>query len=279
MWPNLNARYEAYRDTTIREYRGALRLLRPTALDRAGKQRLATLKAHSEALRRLPTEHDRIAKELRQEEEALWRTAAAGARHRARPIRDFVEDSRAQIARARRDVGQSFPDALLGLTKDGLVALAHLKVTMLPMLASASTAALLATYQRALSRKDDPAALIECEIIEDLVASGAGLAADEGDLHVVRGLRELVASAQDLRLPADLPDLDDLAHQLDTLDARADLLKLDPINLDANPEAAAAFEQHREALAAAGQPSDEDSQAPEFEAATILPPRPVGARP
>ena len=258
-WQELHNAEQAAK-AAIREYRGALRRVRPIVLDRDAKRRFDTFLAHSEAARRLPSEHERITAEIRHEEEVSRRLGAGAARHHARAVRTFVDEARAHVARTRRDVSASFPDALDHVDGNGMIMLALLRVQSLPLLASASAATLLSTYRAAVERKD-ARGLVEAEIIEDLVASGAGLASGEADLPIVKQLRELVTDVQDLRLPANLPDLDALLADLDRLDSRADLAKVDPINVDVDETAAAAFEEQREAMEQAGGPSDADDQA------------------
>jgi hypothetical protein len=259
MWKALRTAFVQH-TTTLTAYRGSLRRLRPVTLDHDSKQDFEALKADSEAVRRLPSEHLRIVGEIRTETEAGRRLAAGKARNDARAVRKFIEDARAEIAKARRDVSLSFPDALDGVGKNGMITLGLLRVALKNSLAQASAAVLLSTYQAAFVRKDDPCALAEAEIIEHLAAS-PGLAANASDLPTLRQLRSFIADVQDLRLPDDLPDIDGLLAEVDRLDARADLINLLPLT---SPESVKAFEQQRDDLLAAGEAPDAEDQAEVF---------------
>jgi hypothetical protein len=257
MWKELRAAYSRHR-ATLTEYRGGLRRLRPFVLDRDAKRRFETLKSHSEAVRRLRSEHERIAAEIRAEENTLRRHATSAARHRANDVREFVNEARDQIANARRDVSTSFPDALNGVTADGMINLAALRVQTTQLLSNAGMATLLATYKRAIGRNSDPGAYVEAEVIEDLVLSGAAISTNDADRVAAKELRELVTDVQDLRLPSDVPDLDDLLADLDRLESRADAIGVQPL---ADDITTAAYDKEREAMGKAGEASDADDQA------------------
>jgi hypothetical protein len=241
----------------LTDYRGTLRRVRPIVLDRDAESRTAAFLADNAAARRFPGEHQRIAAEDRAQIEAERYLAAGHARHVARQVRALVDEGRALIERTRRDTAQTFPDALDSVSADGMIMLGLLRTSMLPLLAGASAATLLDTYQSAVARKD-ARGMVEAEIIEDLIASGVAIAAAEQDLPIAKQLRELVSEVQTLRLPSNLPDLDGLLDDLDRLDSRAILAKVDPLVNDA---ASAAFEAQHGDIIEAGRLTDADDQA------------------
>lgn len=250
----------AYRTITasLVTFRGGLRRLRPVTLDWDAADRLAALKADNEAIRRLPTtEQQRIELDIRREHEAQRRGAASHARHQVRAARELVKEGEAFIARTRRDTALSFPDATEGLSADGLVNLALLRVHLAQHLRQASAAQLFATYQAAHQRRD-ARGLVEAELVEELVTSGQPLAAGEADLPILRELREYVDGIQELRVPLDLPNFAALLDEADRLDARAEALQLHPTN---EAEGRRAFEAEHALMTAAGQASDADDQA------------------
>jgi hypothetical protein len=256
MFKDLIARYHSYR-ATLDRYRGALRRLRPATLDRDADRRFDTLTAHSEALLRLPTEHDRIRQEIRDEEEMGRRLAAAVARYEAYGVRRFVNEAREAIERTRRHTALSFPDALDGVDANGMIMLAVLRAQLQPLMSSMDAATLLNVYQAALQRKD-ARGLAEAEIIESLARSGAPLSKSDADLPIVRQLRQHVEDIADLRLPLDLPDFEKLLTDVDRLDSRADVISLLPLTSD---EAKTAYETQLEAMTTAGKQNDAQDQA------------------
>jgi hypothetical protein len=58
--------------------------------------------------------------EIRSEKAAERKQAAAVARHHAREARIVAREGREAIARARRDVSVTFPEALAGLDANGI---------------------------------------------------------------------------------------------------------------------------------------------------------------
>jgi hypothetical protein len=234
----------------LRAYRGALRLLRPIALDRDTAVHVEGLTSGNEGLRRLmrsPAEKTRLFSEVRGEAEAARRLAAGVARLNANESRATVAKGREMIAAARRNVLLSLPEALNNVTADGMIALALLELQMEAMLTAANQAKRQAVYEAALQRKD-PRAFVEVSIIERLDGNG-------------KPLRELIEGVQELRVPHDLPDLDALERELSTLDSRADLLHVGAIDPEQHQDAADAHAQLLDAMTVAGTASDRDDQA------------------
>jgi hypothetical protein len=243
---------------TLTVYRGALRRLRPVTVEYDATQHHERLKSENEAIRRLSgIESERIGHDIRREFEAERRLAAAAARYQAAGVREFCQFAGRLVEQTKRDTSITFPDALDRVTADGMIALALLRVQMLPLIRTMSPAQMLATYEAAIKRKD-PRGLVEAEIIEQLAHSGEQLAQSEGDLPVAKQLRELINDVADLRLPSDTPDFDSLLAEVDRLDSRADLIRLLPSGAD---DAAAALDRMREETTEAGAAADAEDQA------------------
>jgi hypothetical protein len=246
---------------TLRTYRGALRGLRPHALDRDSAAAYAEAEASNPLMRRFPrVERDRIAGEMRGELENNRRAAGAVARFHAHGVRAIIARAREVVARARRDVLLTMPDALQGVSADGMISLSLLRLQLTPLLREASAPELHATYQAALARKD-ARGLVEAEIIESMVASGAALAREDHERAASTRLREYVAGVQDLRVPLDLPDIDELEAEANRLDARAEALQLQPLDTEAHPAGRQAYDELLDAMTAAGEKDDATDQA------------------
>lgn len=246
---------------TLRTYRGGLRGCRPHVLDRDSAAMYAEADAANPLMRRFPrNERNRIAGEMRAELENNRRAAGAVARFHAHGVRAIITRARDVIARARRDVLLSMPDALQGVSADGSIMLSVLETMLAPSLEAATPTAKLGILQEAYRRKD-PRAYVETTIIERQIASGVPLAGEDVERAASRRLREYVAGVQDLRVPTDLPDIDELEAEANRLDARAEALQLQPLNPEQHPAARQAFDELRDGMTAAGEASDADDQA------------------
>jgi hypothetical protein len=259
--------WQSFRDdhatatATLRTYRGALRLLRPHVIERDSVAAFDRIVTDNPLVRRFPQrERDRMAGEERATIENNRRAAGAVARRRAYDVRAIITRSRDAVARARRDVTLSMPDALDHVSADGMIALALLRLQLQAVLREASAPELHATYQAALERKD-ARGLVEAEIIEGLASSGAALAREDSERAASARLREYVAGVQDLRVPLDLPDVDALEADLNRLEARADALQLQPLNPEQHPAARQAFDELHDAMTVAGEKDDAEDQA------------------
>lgn len=237
-------------------FRGSVRRLRADAIENHVNAHLNKLSKANEAIRRLPqSERDRIKGDIRRETVEVRQLAARVARFRASVVRSFVDEARVYINQARRNTERSFPsDVFNHVTADGLIALALLRAHIRPQLATASVAVLRDSYESALAR-GDAAGLAEAEIIEAIVASNRPLAADQTEMAAAKELREYVAAMMDQRVPKDLPDLDALQQEADQLHARADILKIAPLNPARDEKAASAFEQEEDQILSAGEKS------------------------
>jgi len=245
----------------LRPFRGALRLLRPARLDRDAAADYDAMVAANPLVRRFPRdEQTRMRGELRQEKESTRRAAGSIARHHARQVRGIAARGRDVIARARRDVSLSLPDALDRIDANGMVMLALLRVQLMPLLRAAGPAELLGVYQSALQRKD-ARGYVECDIIEGLIATGAPLVNDDSERPASKQLREFVEDVQSERLPVDLPDFLALAAEADRLDSLADAIGLASIDPEQIPAAAAVYEQLSADLDTAAERSDTDDLA------------------
>lgn len=237
-------------------FRGSVRRLQPDVIDRHVKDRFEELSTTNEAIRRLPrSERDRIKADIKQETIELRRAAAQVARHHAAEVRAFITEARHCIECARRNTEQSFPpDVYHHVTADGLITLGLLRVHLRSQLAQADATALHSAYGAALARKD-AAGLVEAEIIEAIVMSNRKLATTKADIPAAKQLREYVEGMIELRTPPDLPDLDTLQREASRLSARADLLRIAPLNPHSAPLAASAFDQEQGELFMAGEKS------------------------
>ena len=189
--------------STLQPYRGILRLLRPRVIDRDTGRDYDAYEAANPLMKRFPrAEQARIRGEIRSEKEVIRREAGAVARFQARTVRAVVTRGREAIARARRDVLLSMPEALDGVTADGMIGLAHLEVALTLRLEAAPVAEKLDIAQGAYQRKD-ARGFVEATIIERLIATGAPLARDETEVSIARQLVEYVEGVQELRVPLD----------------------------------------------------------------------------
>jgi hypothetical protein len=239
--------------------RGALRLLRPHAIDRAVAEHVDRL-AETEAVARLLRhrgERDSLTKEIRTEKLTAFQRAASVGLFRMREVQRYVQEFREWVQATRRDVRLSFPDALNGVDRNGMIMLGIAREQVRARLAKAPASELLDTYRSAQPRKDDPIALLETEAIESLLDSGAR-AASETDLPVLKKLRALVTDWQDWRLPTDLPDYESLAADVDHVLTRASAAQISVINPAHDVEAGAVYKSQEAALLAAGTVSDRD---------------------
>lgn len=248
-----------------RSLRGALRLNRPTVLDREAAAHLADLEAANEGLarlhRRAPGERAAMLAEITSEVTAVRRRAAQGALHRAvRSVGDVVARVRTFTAACRADVGRSMPLALNYITSDGMVNLELFRLQLAATLRDASAAELMAMYAKAFERKAAPD-VVTLEVIEHLTDTRQPLAVSTEDRQSAKALRELVDGARDLRVPSELPDVEHLAAELSRLNQRADLLRITPANPDQSPDVRAALEAEADAMSEAGAADDATDQA------------------
>jgi hypothetical protein len=236
--------------------RGALRRLRPMTLDAEARAHVENLKTANEVFRRSPAAHHaKVLREVRDEITSARRQAAAVALHGLGQVRSFAEQTREAVTTARRNTALTFPDALDGLSADGMATFELLRLQIRDRLSSASAAQLLNTYRAALTRRD-LRGLIEASAIEEMADGGTVAAATQDDVPLLKELREHVAGVQDLRVPSNLPDLDGLTRDVDRLEARAKLLGIAPIDPATNAAAARAFEQERPETEKAGAADD-----------------------
>jgi hypothetical protein len=241
--------------------RGALRRCRPATLARDGKAYVDGLTKTNDLMRliRKQNELDRVYADYLGELTVDRGRAVSVARFHAHSIHARCDEGRACIAQTRGDVRITFPRALDGLTADGMVSAELLRLGVHDRLRVLSAGALLHTYQSALARAD-LRAYLEADAIESLVAGTAYRADGPEDLKLAKQLRERIDDVQSLRLPSRLPDYDALDAEVAMLDARADLLKLLPVDPSRDPQAAEAFERQQQDLIAAGAASDADDQ-------------------
>ena len=241
--------------------RGGVRLLRPYAIDRAVAEHVDGLDAGNEAIHRLlknRVERAKMVNDIRNETIAARQRAAGVGLYPLRSVLEYVEEWRELVQATRRDVRQSFPNALDGVDRNGMILLGMAREQVRARLVNAQAGELLNTYINALPRRDDPIALLETEIIEAVLDSGASLAGTEADLPALKKLRELVNDWQALRVPGDLPDYEGLAADVERLRTRASVAQVSAINPEQDHEASAYYKSQEAELLAAGTASDRD---------------------
>ena len=176
-----------------------------------------------------------------------------------RDVPALVQEAHDAIAQAQRNTAASLPKALDGVSGDGLIALAQLRVMIYPMLAQAEASSLLRAYSEGLTR-GDARGLVEAQIIEELVTSGAPLAKSLEDTASSKALRDHVEGVMELRTPT-LPDFDLLASEYARLEARATVLDVGSVDPERDEQAASVYDRERDAIQAAGAATDADDQA------------------
>lgn len=246
------------RTQNVRIGRGAFRRLRPYVIDADARAHVEGLKANNEAFRRLPkAEHDRIYEEVHREYTTTRRRAASVALHHVRAAEQHLRDWERWVKSISRDVTRSFPEALRGVSPDGAIMLALLRDQRRAAITRMSAQQLQDTYDRAFATKD-AAALVDLEILEDVVLSGT-LAIDAADLPVVRQLREQIEGIQDLRVPMHLPDITGLAAEISSLHQRSAAAQIEPIDPSYDPSALAAYQAEESHLLEVGTPTDREA--------------------
>jgi hypothetical protein len=221
--------------------RGALRMLRPHRLDQDVAAHVDKL-SETEAIHRLlknRVERANMVKDIRNETLAARSRAAGVALYALRDVQRYAQDVREWATATRRNASESFPNALDGVDRNGMIMLGMAREQVRARLAKAPASVLRETYINAQPRRDDPIALLETEIIESMLESGS-LAASEADVTPLRELRRFVSDCQNLRLPTDLPDYEGLAADVDRLHTRARAAEVSVINPE-DHEASAVF--------------------------------------
>jgi hypothetical protein len=142
-------------------------------------------------LLRNATERARIVSEIQQEVEPPLRRAAGVARHSMREAREQIGQAKAVIERTRRDTRLSFPHALDGVSADGMISLELLRRQIVPVLGSATPAAMLEAAITAKERQD-AVGFLEHDIIERIAESSV-LSSNMADLAAAKALREHIA--------------------------------------------------------------------------------------
>lgn len=255
----LRAGYSAWQ-RIIQIARGALRLNRPHVIDQDVAVHVDSLDGGSEAPHRLLRNRNERAKmtaEIHAETVAARRRAAGVALYPLHAVPAYVGEWREWTAAKRRDVAGAFPSALDGVDRNGLIMLGIAREQVRARLAKAPASELLQTYDAAQVRRGDPIAYLETELIEALVEHGIQPASDT-DRPTLKQLRALISEQQDMRLPADLPDYESLAVDVDRLGARARAAEVAAINPQHQPEASAYYKSQEAELLAAGAASDRD---------------------
>jgi hypothetical protein len=238
-----------------------LRRLRPATVNEDARAHVERLKSESESVLRLVRNRDegqRMFEEIKPEKLAERTAAAAVARHHVREVRAVAAEARDAITQPRRNTLASFPAALDGFSADGMATAELLRLHVHDRLSRATAPQLLNTMREALQR-GDLRGYFEAQAIEAL-ADGA-VASSENDLPALRTLRDFLEGLADLRVPSNLPNFDELDHEANKLDARAVLLGVTSSDPERDPHAAAAFEQQRAELVAAGELDDAADQA------------------
>jgi hypothetical protein len=239
--------------------RGALRLLRPYVIDRDVKVHMDGL-ATNEAIHRLlknRVERAKMHNDIRNETVTARQRAAGVGLYPLRDVLNYVQEWRELVQATRRNVRESFPVALNGVDRNGMIMLGMARLQLRDRLVKAPASELLNIYINAQPRRDDPIALLETEVIEAMLESGS-LATNDADLPTLKKLREFVSDCQDMRTPADLPDYEGLAADVDSLRARASAAQVSVINPEHDHEASALYKAQERDLLAAGSVSDRD---------------------
>lgn len=227
----------------------------PQAIGETAAAKVEQLKASNEAFRRMaPAEHARVQADIEREETARRRHAASVARFHLEPNAEKLDRLYRQFsARCRASADLTFSAALDHVDANGMLMFHLLKETIRGHIDRAPAGELLASYQRALEVRD-ARALIEAELIEERIRRG-GIAANTGELPVIKELSELITEVQEQRVPEELraQQVEETIRQAQTVVEHAKGAGVSPLNPEhpANLAAKQAFEQEQETFAAA----------------------------
>lgn len=224
----------------------------PNSIARAVTAKLDRMKAENEAVRRFPkSELDRIFREIEREETITRQLAAGAARYAVeRVVDDLARRHAAYVARRRADVALSFPDAMNGISPDGMLTFHHLTETLRPTIAQAGAAELRRLYADAIETKDARGRIV-ATLVEERVDHG-GIAETEDDLPIIRELSDQIEGIRDLRVEphAELTTIGEIITEARKAIARAEIAHVYPANVAHDPKAKAAAERESEAYEA-----------------------------
>jgi hypothetical protein len=190
--------------------------------------------------------HERARRLIESQETTRRRHVAGVARYL---VEREIPGLKAAVARikaaAEGDVARTLPpDALHHVDVPAMVNLHLLRELRRSRLEQASAGELLQSYYRALSSSSfGPAAMVDLELVEEIVANRNGsLARDESELPTAVTLREEIASVRRARVP-DLSDIEEAIAEAEKVVAHAGLIQIHPVNPAHDPAAGQAFDQ------------------------------------
>lgn len=234
-------------------YHGGLRAYGGNAIPRAVLIEWARqIEANPLIARFAPHEQERLKREIYADTASQRRVSAGVARYRAQPVRQMVAKGRAEEAAMRRDVLRTFPDALNNVTPGDLINIARFERELLRDLPDESMTAVF-TMMEPLLKEANIVSFVRLRAIEELSATGRLRIATDEDRLVSKHLREWIEVLQDARVPSDLPRYDDVEHELNRLNALADVLQIPAINPEVELGADAIYAAEVEAMTRLGQ--------------------------